>query len=377
MSASRCPTIACLARALALLAALASRCPAADAPGADVPRVHHVFLIVLENASFGVTFGARSPAPFLARELTGKGALLAQYHAIGHNSLGNYVAMVSGQAPNEATQADCVFYSEFVLRSPTLDPHGQALGSGCVYPKLVPTILDQLEGAQFSWRAYMEDMGRDPARESRTCAHSPLGGPERLLEATPIDGYAVRHNPFMYFHAIIDDAPRCHTHVVNLEELPRDLTSIASTPNFVFITPNLCHDGHDNPCASGEPGGLAAADAFLRRWVPLIVASDAFRRDGLLIITFDESDTAGPEAVTACCGERGLPGNRYPPGLAGPGGGRIGAVLLGPAIRAGAVSDVPYNHYSLLRTLELAFGLSPLGFAADPGLATFGSDVFR
>jgi hypothetical protein len=360
-----------------LLCVLGGLSPVVGAADSSPPQVHHVFLIVLENASFGVTFGARSPAPFLAQTLTHDGILLAQYHAIGHNSLDNYVAMVSGQAPNEATQADCVIYSEFVLRAPALDPQGQALGRGCIYPKLVPTLVDQLEAAQFSWRGYMEDMGRDPARESRTCGHSRIGEPDRLLEATPVDGYAVKHNPFMYFHAIIDDEARCHTHVVNLDELPRDLLSIASTPNYVFITPNLCHDGHDNPCAGGERGGLPAADAFLRKWVPIIMESDAFKRDGLLIITFDESDAVGSEAVAACCGERALPGSRYLPGLAGPGGGRIGAVLLGPGIKAGTVSTVPYNHYSLLRSIELLFGLAPLGYAADPGLATFGDDVFR
>ena len=78
----------------------------------------------------------------------------------------------------------------------------------------------------------------------------------------------------------------------------------------------------------------------------------------------------------ACCGERALPGARFQPGFNGPGGGRIGAVVLSPFVKPGTVSAVPYNHYSLLRTVEASFGLPALGYAAAPGLRAFGADVF-
>jgi len=361
----------------ALWVALTQPASAIRAPIDAARRPHHIFLIVLENQSFSRTFGAHSPAPYLSQSLTKQGALLTQYYSIGHNSLGNYVALISGQAPNVATQSDCVRYSEFRLTQAALGPFGQALGVGCIYPSIVRTLPDQLETARLSWRGYMEDMGKDPQREPRTCAHAELGARDRLLEATPRDQYASKHNPFIYFHAIIDEPARCATHVVNLDELPRDLVTATATPNFVFITPNLCHDGHDAPCADGEPGGLVSADAFLRHWVPLITSSPAFVQDGLLVITFDESDAAGADAATACCGEQPLPGARYPPGIIGPGGGRIGAVLLSRFITPGTVSEVAYNHYSLLRSIESFFGLEPLGYAADSTLNVFGTDVFR
>ena len=79
---------------------------------------------------------------------------------------------------------------------------------------------------------------------------------------------------------------------------------------------------------------------------------------------------------TACCGERPLPGAKYPPGFSGPGGGRIGAVVLSPFVKPGTVSAEPYNHYSLLRTVEAIFGLAPLGYAAEAELREFGADVF-
>jgi phosphatidylinositol-3-phosphatase len=339
--------------------------------------VRHVFLIVLENQSFDETFGPATRAPYLARTLTAQGVLLQNYYGIGHSSLDNYLALISGQAPNEQTQGDCPTYAEFQPSAPGLDSHGQLLGVGCIYPTIVRTLPDELEAKQLAWKGYMEDMGKDPAREKATCAHSSIGAQEQLLRATLTDQYAVKHNPFVYFHTIIDDDGRCNAHVVNLDRLPEDLRSIETTPNYAFITPNLCNDGHDAPCIDRQPGGPVSMDAFLKHWVPLITDSPAFKKDGLLVITFDEADTHLQDSGFACCAEIGLTGARYPPGLHGPGGGRIGAVLISPLIKPGTVSDVPYNHYSLLRSLASLFGVAPLGFSAEPGLRPFGADVFN
>ena len=362
-------------RALAALAAALLCC--APALPATTATVRHVFLIVLENESYEVTFGRDSRAPYLAHTLTTQGMLLQNYYGIGHSSLDNYIALISGQAPNEATQGDCHTFSEFQSLAPGLDAHGQLLGKGCVYPLIVRTLPDELETAGLTWKGYMEDMGKDPAREHATCAHSALNAQETLLRATLNDQYAVKHNPFVYFHSIIDDQARCDSHVVNLDRLADDLKSAGDTPNYSFITPNLCNDGHDAPCIDHAPGGLVSADAFLKKWVPLIADSPAFKKDGLLIITFDESDQSGSDGSIACCAELGLTGARYPPGLNGPGGGRIGALLISPFIRPGTSSEVPYNHYSLLRSVAGFFGVAPLGLAAEEGLRPFGADVFH
>jgi hypothetical protein len=85
--------------------------------------------------------------------------------------------------------------------------------------------------------------------------------------------------------------------VVALSKLEADLASVSTTANFTFITPNVCNDGHDGDgtgaagkgCVDGKPGGLTTADAFLKTWVPKILASAAYKQDGLLIINFDES----------------------------------------------------------------------------------------
>src|SRR6202171_5517612 len=235
---------------------------AAPPPVQALPPIRHVFVLLLENQSYAVTFAQQSEAPYLARTLPAQGALLTQYYAIGHASLGNYVALVSGQAPNEATQLVCPGFVYFSSITPGLDAHGQLPGAGCVCPKSVPTLPDQLDAAGLTWKAYMEDMGKDPARESATCGHVPIGAPETSNVATISDQYAAKHNPFVHFHSIIDDQARCDAHVVNLERLPQDLHSVATTANYIFITPNLCNDGHDAECVDGRGGGGADRAVF-------------------------------------------------------------------------------------------------------------------
>src|SRR5438045_2300109 len=103
------------------------------------PPIRHVFIIVLENKGFDETFGPSSAAPYLSQTLTAQGQLLRQYYAIGHASLDNYIAMVSGQGPNIVTQSDCVFYMNVIPGLQT-SFYGQTLGQGCVYPVLARTI---------------------------------------------------------------------------------------------------------------------------------------------------------------------------------------------------------------------------------------------
>jgi phosphatidylinositol-3-phosphatase len=357
--------------AAAVLLVLAAAARAAKAPPGP-PPVRHVFVIVLENEDAATTFGPSSPAPYLARTLPAAGAFVPGYYGIGHNSLDNYLAMVSGQAPTVATQADCPLFADVLPGVPASD--GQVVGQGCVYPRSVPTIAGQLASRGLTWKGYIEDMGADPARDNGTaCAHPAIGTPDRTQRASPTDQYATRHNPFVYFHAIIDDAAGCAARDVPLDRLPADLSSTAAAPNLSLIVPDLCHDGHDATCADGGPGGLPAADAFLRTWVPRITASPVFRHDGLLIVTFDEAE----DDSSACCGEQPGPNTAAAGGQSGgPGGGRTGAVLLSPFIRPGTTSAEQYNHYSLLRSLEDVFALPHLGYAAAPGLRPFGADVY-
>ncbi len=398
--------------------------------------INHIIVIEFENEGFQTTFGPGSVATYLNGTLRKRGELLENYYATGHYSLDNYISQVSGQAPNPATQADCAgngsAFVDMVPGTAAPDPAtepGQVVGQGCVYPASVPTIASQLDAKYppnpathlAAWRAYEQDMGDTPARDGGTvdptggtdCGHPALGGPAAQV-ATATDQYATRHNPFVWFHSVIDDTAECAANDVPLGtlsangvpspsgHLARDLSKVSTTPRFAFITPNLCNDGHDATCAGpnsegGSTGGLVAADLFLKHWMPLILGSPAYKEgDTLVVITFDESDvdpSTNPAYAAACCNEQSGP-NVPAPGNAGattdaqaPGGGQIGALLLNARyLRAGSTdSSASYNHYSALRSYEDLLGITTggadghghLGFAAASGLEPFGKDVFN
>ena len=397
---------------LLLIGTLLSACSGGSAspptpPAVTASSIRHVFVIMLENKSYTETFAAGSAAPYLAQTLPAQGVLLQNYYGTGHVSLDNYISFISGQSPTNETDNDCT--TGFNTITPgTAGANGQVTGAGCVYPASVQTLADQLTAAKFTWKGYMGDMGNDPTRESATCGHPAIGTvdltqtAEAPSGASPTgDAYATRHNPFAYFHSVID-SPSCAANVVSLDSsLSNDLKSVATTPNFVFITPNLCDDGHDSPCAiDGKAGGLPRINTFLQKWIPQITSSPAYLQDGMILVTFDESDitsqsVSGTTETLAwsgatCCGE--LPGPNLP---AFPqtstlsigattinltkssfGGDRVGGVVLSRFVKPGTISTAPYNHYSALMSIEDIFGLPHLGYAGASGLAGFGTDIF-
>ncbi|MGZ4495789.1 MAG: alkaline phosphatase family protein, partial [Nocardioides sp.] len=310
-------------------ALVAGGAPATAAKQVANPPVHHVFVINLENKGYDTTFGPSSPAPYLSKTLPAQGQLLTQYYGTAHNSQPNYVAQISGQGPNAQMQGDCQTYSDFV-QTGTVAPD-QAVGNGCVFPSNITTVANQLEAKGLTWKGYMEDMGTP-------CRHPAANSADDTQKAKVGDQYAARHNPFVYFHSITDNAT-CAQHDVDLSQLPTDLAQTSTTPNLTYITPNLCDDGHDSPCVDGRPGGLTSADEWLKTWVPKITSSPAYQQDGLLVVTFDEADTNDAQhGADACCGEGPGP-NAALPGIYGMGGGRTGAVVLSPFITAGTLND--------------------------------------
>jgi phosphatidylinositol-3-phosphatase len=384
-------TVVLAAAMVALLAACASSSGASSSAkkakrAYQLPPVKHVFVIVLENESYSATFGDPSAFPYLAGTLAKRGVLLRNYYATGHDSNDNYIALVSGQPPNVQNQADCQTFTTFTENK--LLPNGVQSGTGCLYPADVQNIGTQLSAAGLRWKAYMEDMGNDPKREAAACGHPAINQPDPTQVAESGDGYATRHDPFVYFESIINRASYCDSHVVALGSpsgtmpasalpgetgLPTDLKKASTTPAFSFITPNLCDDGHDFPCINRQSGASPGADIdrFLQTWVPKITGSAAFKQGGLLEITFDE---AADSDTSSCCGEAPGPGAAQPGGT-GPGGGRIGALLISPYIKPGSVSNRPYNHYSSLASWEQLFHLKKLADARTVK-STFGADVF-
>ncbi len=358
-----------------------------------LPGVRHVFVIMLENEGYNDTFGSPSSDPYLATTLPSQGALLENYYGTGHFSNDNYISFVSGQPANSSNQLDCGTYANFPLGDGQ-DASGIQQGAGCVYPSAVQTVADQLTARGDTWKGYEEDMGNNPTRDGgTTCGHPVVGTADGTKAAATGDGYASRHDPFVYFHSIIDNAATCNSNVVPLGTttgalpagtpagvtgLATDLQSVATTPNFSFITPNLCNDGHDYPCNNQASGASALADidSFLSTWVPLIEQSPAFQQDGLLEVTFDEADVS-PIDATACCGETNGPaalvgGN----GFSGPGGGRIGTVLISPFITPGTKVKTAFNHYSSLASIEDLFDVPRLA-EAKTVTSNFDKGVFK
>jgi phosphatidylinositol-3-phosphatase len=374
-------TAAAAALPLALLGAgLSGTASATPKPG--LPPIKHVWVIELENEGFNQSFGNPSVDPYLAKTLPSMGALVKNYFATGHDSADNYISQVTGQAPDTATQNDCGVWTLFKPTNKIEKPFNQLVGNGCVYPKSIPTVGNQLSAAHLTWKAYLQDMGNTPSRDHTTmtkqgpaCGHPVVGKPDHTEGATAADHYASRHEGFMYFESVISNRAFCDAHILSFQPLLKDLSTASSTPNFSWLSPNLCNDGHDAPCADGDPGGLTQINGFLQIWVPQILNSPAYKQDGLLLITFDEGSTS-----QACCGETSGKSPSHPnvaePGMNGPGGGQVGLVALSPFIKPGTVSTVDYNHYSMLRTIEDIFGVSHLGDAAMPQVKSFGSDVF-
>jgi len=406
----------------AMLSGMLGGCNMDDDPPTQ-QSIKHVFVLTMENKNYNDTFGTSTQDPDL-QAMAKQGALLTQYYGTGHVSLDNYLAMMSGQPSTKETQSDCNMGFNDVVADGWDAANPKVLkakgGMGCVYPSTVKTFVNQLDDLKLTWKGYMGDMGNDPTRESATCGHPKIGAMDNTQSAqAPTadvpkgDQYATRHNPFMYFHSIIDDQAYCDSHVVNLDaHLQNDLQSIDTTPNFVFITPNLCDDGHDGdgtgtkPCVNGDKGGLTSINAFLKKWVPIIQASPAYQKDGLIIINFDESADMVPAGKTtvngvttvtvnlpgdACCGQQPGPNVVRPDDVilpvsatlqyklhyVGVGGDRTGAVMLSRFIKPGTVSNTAYNHYAMLKSLENIFQTNGyLGYADDQNLVPFGNDIF-
>jgi len=181
------------------------------------------------------------------------------------------------------------------------------------------TLPDQIEASGRTWKTYQEDM------------------PHACFAGSRLD-YAQKHNPFMYFDSIRLNTDRCTRSVVPFSELDADLTS-GNLPDFAFITPNLCNDAHDCP--------LNIADIWLGKQVPYLMAYPGYQNGGLIILTWDEG-----QGDHGCCGFD-------------PGGGRIATVLISPLVKNSFEDSTPYTLYSLLKTIESAWGLEYLVHAAD------------
>ena len=266
----------------------------ATSPSAAGPAATplHVMVVVLENRDASGVIDSPD-APFLSSLARTYGMATESFGA-AHPSLPNYLALVSGST--HGITSDCTDCSV----------------DGA-------NLADQLSAAGIPWRAYMEGL-------PSPCFLGPQS------EA----GYAKKHDPFVYFRHFAATPAECDR-VVPYDRLSGDLAS-PDPPAFVWVTPNLCHSGHD--CDT------ATTDRWLAGMVRPVMASSWFS-GGVIVITYDEGSTHA-----SCCG--------------GADGGRIATVVVTARVPPGARWSQPVDPAGILATIEDLYGLPHLGLAASP-----------
>ncbi len=266
----------------------------------------------MENRDWGEILGSDS-APYINNTLLPQASYTDQYFNPSqiHPSLPNYLWLEAGDN-----------FGIFDDNNPDAN-----------HQPTTDHLVSYLESAGISWKTYQEGISGEDCP---------------LVE----DGlYAPKHNPFVYFDDITDgldpQSPHCIAVVRPYGELAEDLAS-GNVPQYVFITPDQCHDMHDFfGCETDDP--IVNGDLWLSREVPNILASDAYNNNGALFITWDEGT--------------------------GTSDGPIGMIVLSPLAVGGGYHDaVPYTHSSFLRTAEEVFNVGPL--LRDAANANSLSDLF-
>jgi phosphatidylinositol-3-phosphatase len=316
-----------------------STTPTTAAFTGPLPPVKHVFLIVLTGHGFSQTFSQFSKDRYLSSTLAKQGEVVQDFYASTTGSLGNEIALISGQGPTPQTNANCAAYSAITPAS--LGSFDQVLGSGCVYPTQTQTLADQLTAQHKTWKAYVEGIDQGPAGQPKACRHPTLGAADAAQQPRPGDPYVTWRNPFVYFQSITGGRD-CATSDVGLGQLATDLKASASTPSLSYIVPSPCDDGSDTPCAPNAPAGLPEADTFLQKIVPEITASPAYKADGLLVITFDQAPQTGQYAdQSACCDNPtfpNLPASTTAPTVSTPGATTSTSTASAPSTSTPATS---------------------------------------
>lgn len=323
-----------------------------DEPVVEPGPIQHVFVVSLASSGYDASFGPTPQMPYLAGTLRPQGLLLSGYSLLDDGALPNSIAAISGQPPNASTKADCPIWEEFPPTA-SVSAKGVVSGNGCVYPVETLTLADQLAGEQLRWRAYLEGMADPATGQPDNCVHAEPGAAEPVVSG----GYAARLNPFAYFHSLLDLGD-CATNDVPLGELEKDLRKVETSPNFAYISPNLCNAGVAGQCPAGSADGAASADAFLAQWAPKILASPAYKRDGLLIVSFG---FANPPATDPATGAPVAAANPL----------QTGALLVSRFVSPGSTDAAAYDPYSLLKSVEDLFRLDHLGRAQAAKVKSF------
>jgi phospholipase C len=266
-----------------------------------------VFTIVMENHSRHEIIGNHD-APYIT-SLANKFTVAAGYHdSFVHPSEANYLWMASGQNFDVLDDDDPVAHH--------LDSTSH--------------LVDQLEAAKLTWRAYQEGMGEPCGLKSH-------------------GRYAAKHNPFVFFNDVNGwngteflPSPCCNEHVVDYGELDKDIAN-DTVPRYAFITPDLDNDMHD--------GSIRDGDNWLKHEIPKIMATEAYQDGGAIFLLWDEGG--------------GYPADDDPP-----------FIVISPMAKRGFVSEVDYDTSSYLKTVQTMLGIAPLPCVAVRDTIPVMTDLF-
>lgn len=207
----------------------------------------HIVIFILENKDFSQIIG-NPQAPFL-NALAKNNMLMTNYHAMTHPSLPNYMELISGSS--KTSHSD--------------DPSQRFA---------VSTVVDKLESKGFTVSGYFEGMPYAGFRGDRYPLRRPI--------------YVQKHNPFMLVPSLRGD-PKRASFDRPLKDLDAELKR-GHLPYLSYIVPGLCHDMHGgSACKSNRTSSLiGAGDSFMAKWVPKVMASEDFKKGGVIFIVWDE-----------------------------------------------------------------------------------------
>jgi hypothetical protein len=345
------------------LGAVIALCCSAQASAEGLSRYDHIFVIVAENKNYEQIIGSED-APRL-NKLAKEYGLATNFYGEVHPSEANYIAMLGGDTfgINDDDPWSCEPFK---------------ISAACpyaFYPNYAPhsvsarSLMDQLADAKLTWKGYFEDL---PAPGSLAIFNPSEENPD---SNRPKYLYAAKHNGFVNFERVRQDR-KIAEKIVPLEKLRSDLAA-GTLPNYAHIILNQCNDMHGLDAAQPapaadcvlegrDPGKIAAlirrGDKAIGDVVDEIMAAPVWSGGSnvAIVITWDE-DSSKSEGQQGCCGSD-------PASKANFGGGHIPAIVVTNHGPRHVEDPTPYNHYSLLRSTEDAFGIGEhLGFAAETG----------
>jgi len=340
-------------------------------------------VLVLENHNSFTSFGANgildNPQALHIQALARKYNFAANYNAVWHPSLPNYVAMIAGDwigtdvvaTGHTYPAGSTVGISDDDSPSVATDePSPPANTSIHRWRVNLPSLAGQLTNAGKDWRAYLQNI----PTAGTAIANWPGDSNTAKL-------YAVKHNPFPYI-AEVQDQPEQFAKQVPLEQLFSDLGA-KTTPAFSYIVPDQCRDMHGIGNVLAPCGGVNDTDDIdVRRgddetfWLVNAITGSPVWKQGrnALFVVFDEGNgpltcpSYNPDTGTDVAAGTLLPGpDCYNPSNFND---KVVMIVITNYGKHGLVDNHFYDHFSLLKTIEAAFDLPFLGHARDPGTHT-------